>query len=95
MGEQQQKLTGREVAAALYEVGKTTFRASPLTVVVKLIGAVVTAVLPIITTFYAAQTTTALAQAYAGDEAAGTRALLFVGVTAGLGVLLVVWVSVE
>lgn len=95
MGEQQQKLTGREVAAALYEVGKTTFRASPLTVVVKLIGAVVTAVLPIITTFYAAQTTTALAQAYAGDEAACTRALLFVGVTAGLGVLLVVWVSVE
>lgn len=61
----------------------------------QLSGAIVNAVLPIITTFFAALTTTALAEAFAGDEAAGGRAIWYVVVTALLGVIMTIWGSVE
>ena len=73
----------------------TTFKAAPGAVIIQLIGSLVTAILPIVTTFFAALTTTALAEAYAGDEAAGNRALLFVFVTAGLGVMMTAWTTAE
>lgn len=47
------------------------------------------------TTYFAALTTTALAEAYGGDESAGGRAITFVVVTALLGVALTAWNSVE
>ena len=91
----EKKLTTKQLMAALWRVAGTTFRAAPTAVVVQLCGSVISATLPIITTFFAALTTTALAEAYAGDEAAGGRALTFVLVTAGLGVTMTAWTTIE
>ncbi len=51
----------------------------------KVLGSVISAVLPLVTTYYAALTTTALAAAYAGDAAAGQLAIVYVVITAALG----------
>lgn len=56
--------------------------------IVKIVGAIISAVFPIITTYFAALTTTALAEAYAGNAAAGQQALWFVVITALLGVMM-------
>ena len=89
------KLSTRERVFGIARVAKITYKASPLAVFVKIAGTIVTSVLPIVTTYFAALTTTALAEAYAGDEAAGARALTYVVVTALLGVTLTAWNSVE
>lgn len=88
-------MTKREIAAALFQVGKITYKAAPLMVIVQLAGSIITAVLPIVTTFFAALTTTALADAYAGDQSAGPRAMEYVIITAVLGISLVAWNSVS
>lgn len=64
-------------------------------VVAQLAGAVIGAVLPIVTTFFAALTTTALAEAYSGDPTAGERAIVFVIVTAVLGMAMTAWSTLE
>lgn len=91
----EKKLTMRQFLGALWRVAVTTYRAAPLAIVVQMTGSLITAILPIITTYFAALTTTALAEAYAGDEAAGARAITYVLITAGLGVLLTSWSSLE
>jgi ATP-binding cassette subfamily B protein/ATP-binding cassette subfamily C protein len=95
MAEKPRKLSIRERSVAIARVAKITYKASPLAVFVKFAGTLITSLLPIATTYFAALTTTALAEAYAGDEAAGGRAITFVLITAGLGVALTAWNSVE
>ena len=89
------KLTTWQLLAAIGRIAKITFRAAPLAVVVQLLGALISAILPIVTTYFAAQTTTALAEAYAGDATAGERAIWFVVITAALGLVWTVWSSLE
>lgn len=89
------KLSVKERLFGIARVASITYKASPLAVFVKLIGTVITSVLPIITTYFAALTTTALAEAYGGDESAGGRAITYVLITAALGVILSIWSSVE
>ena len=89
------KLTRRQYIQAIAEVGKITFKAAPLMVIVQIGGSIVGAVLPIATTFFAALTTTALAEAYAGDPAAGQRAITFVIVTSLLAVCMTAWSTLE
>lgn len=89
------KMTSREYLSSLFQVAKITYQAAPLAIAIQLMGSVVTAALPIIITYFAALTTTALAEAFAGDSAAGERAILFVLVTAGLGIVLTAWNSLE
>lgn len=89
------KLSVRERLTGIGRVAKITYRASPLAVFVKITGTIITSVLPIITTYFAALTTTALASAYAGDQAAGEQAITYVIITALLGVVLAVWNSIE
>ena len=60
------KLSARQYAKALIAVGVTTYRAAPAAAIVQLIESAVTAVLPLVITYFAAKTTTALADAYAG-----------------------------
>lgn len=91
----EKKLTTRQFLVAMWRVAVTTYNAAPLAIIVQMTGSLVTAILPIVTTYFAALTTTALAEAYAGDEAAGNRALTYVFVTAGLGVALTAWSSLE
>lgn len=91
----EKRLTTKQFLTAMWRVAVTTYNAAPLAIIVQLTGSLVTAILPIVTTYFAAMTTTALAEAYAGDEAAGSRALSYVFVTAGLGVALTAWGSLE
>jgi ATP-binding cassette subfamily B protein/ATP-binding cassette subfamily C protein len=94
-GKQKRKLTTRQYLTAVAGVAKTTYQSAPLAVVVQIIGAIITAVLPIVTTYFAALTTTALAEAYAGDPLAGERAMAYVFVTAALGIVMTAWQSLE
>ncbi|MBO9578538.1 MAG: ABC transporter ATP-binding protein [Microbacteriaceae bacterium] len=80
---------------AAKDIAKITWQATPWTIVLQLAGAVVTAVLPILTAWFAGLTTTALAAAFAGDPAAGQQAILYVIVTAGLGLVLTAWRALE
>jgi ATP-binding cassette subfamily B protein len=89
------KLTTAEYARAVLQVMKTTFRAAPLAIVVQVIGAIIGAVLPIATTFFAAATTSELALAYAGREGAGDKAVIYVAITAVLGIAMTAWRSFE
>jgi len=89
------KLNTRQKVTGIARVAAITYKASPLAVFVKLAGTLITSILPIVTTYFAALTTTALASAYAGDAEAGTKAIEYVLITAGLGVALTAWGSVE
>jgi ATP-binding cassette subfamily B protein len=91
----QKKLSTREYAVAVIGVAKITFQAAPSAVLMQFAGAIITAVLPIITTYFAAQTTTALAQAYAGSQTAGGQAIEYVIITAALGLLMTAWGSIS
>jgi ATP-binding cassette subfamily B protein len=88
-------LTTRERITAISRVAAITFKAAPTAVFVEVAGAIINAVLPIITTFFAALTTTALAQAFSGDHTAGSRAILYVIITASLGIVMTAWSSLQ
>lgn len=90
-----EKLSIKKYAIATLSVAKVAFLASPITVCIKIAGALLTAILPIIVTYFAAQTTTALAEAYAGDPDAGARAIEYVIITVVLGIGLTAWSSLE
>lgn len=91
----QKKFTKKQYAKAIFQISKITYNAAPLMVIIQLLGAVVSAVLPLLTTYFAALTTTALADAYAGNAAAGQQAIVYVLVTAFLGIVMMAWRSVE
>lgn len=95
MAENTKSISKKKQLIGIARVAKISFQTSPLTAVVKIVGAVINAVLPIITTYFAALTTTALAEAYAGDHTAGSRALFFVIVTVLLGIMMNMWTSVS
>ena len=95
MAENQRKLTHKERLAGIWRVLLIAARASPGMVAVNTIGAIISAILPLATTFFAALTTTELAAAYSGDETAGARAMTYIIITASLGVVQLAWASVE
>lgn len=89
------KLSPRQLTFALWHVAKTVFTAAPLAVIMQVAGAFINAILPIVTTYFAAQATTALAEAYAGASGAGSRAIVYVVLTAVLGIIMSAWRSGE
>jgi ATP-binding cassette subfamily B protein len=89
------KLTPKEQFKAVAGVARLSFKVAPGPVLFKLAGALIDAVLPIVTTYFAARTTTALVAAYGGNAAAGRQAVTFVIITALLGLLMTVWRSVD
>lgn len=89
------KLTSRQRFAALWRVGKISYKTAPVVLHVRIISSVLNSVLPIATTYFAAQTTTELAKAYNGDDAAGQAAIVYVLLTALLGVMTTAWSTVE
>lgn len=95
MSKNKKTLTNRQLLVAIVRVAGTTYKVAPLAVFVQTIGSIVSAVLPLATAYFAALTTTALAEAYAGDSSAGDRALLCVGITAVLGVTMTAWKGLE
>ena len=90
-----EKLSIKKYTLATASVAKVAFLASPITVCIKIAGALLTAILPIVVTYFAAQTTTALAEAYAGDPDAGGQAIEYVIITVVLGIGLTAWSSLE
>ncbi|MDF1479429.1 ABC transporter ATP-binding protein [Leifsonia sp. H3M29-4] len=92
---QQSNLGPKQYVRAAKEIAQLTWQTTPGTIVLQIAGAIITAVLPIVTTYFAALTTTALGEAFAGDPTAGGRAITFVIVTAALGLLLTGWRSLE
>ncbi len=89
------KLTTRQLVVAILRVGMTTYRASPVAIIVQVTGTIMSAVLPIITTYFAAATTTALAAAYAGNPDAWQQVITYLMIAAGLGVVQTAWSSLE
>ena len=89
------KMTTVEFAKAIIEVAKISFKAAPAAVLFKLAGIVVTAGLPIIITFFAAQTISKLTAAYSGNHDAGQTALIYVIITALLGLFTTAWNSID
>lgn len=83
--------TIRQLIRALYIVAKTSLRIAPGMSVLQITGSAISAGLPIATTYLAALTTTALAEAYAGDRAAGSRVVWLVAAAALSGVLMAAW----
>lgn len=91
----QKRLALRPYAKAVAQVLRVSFRASPAAVIMKILGSLISAVLPLVATYYASLTTTALAAAYAGDGGAGRLAIIFVIVTAALGLFWGAFSSVD
>ena len=89
------KLSHRQRLTATLKVAIATYKAAPSVVVLQVAGSLISAVMPLVTTFFAAATTTALADAYAGKEGAGERAIELVIITAVLGLVMFVWSSLE
>jgi len=89
------KLSTKRRLVILGKVAKTTYQAAPLAVVIQLLGAVVDAILPLATAYFAALTTTALAAAYAGNADQGSQAVWYVIITVLLGVCSLAWTSVQ
>ncbi|MFZ1302089.1 MAG: ABC transporter ATP-binding protein [Candidatus Microsaccharimonas sp.] len=91
----QPKLTSKQRFAAMFRIAKISYRAAPSVLYIRLVSSILDSVLPIITTYYAAQTTTELARAYSGQEGAGEAAIMYVILTALLGVIMTAWSSIE
>ncbi len=85
----------RPYAHAVGQVLAVSAKASPGAVAMKLGGSLISAVLPLVTTYFAALTTTALADAYAGEADAGQSAILYVIITVVLGLLWGAFTSVD
>lgn len=89
------QLPVRKFVRGIADAAILSVKIAPGAVISKLIGAVLDAVLPIVTTYFAAMTTTELANAYNGDDSAGSRALLYVVITVCLGLLRIAWGSID
>ena len=93
MADKTKKLKPQEALVALLKVAKQVYRAAPLAVIIKVISAIINAVLPIVIAYFAAQATSALADAYNGKYGAGSAALEYVIIVAALGLFSLVWTS--
>lgn len=89
------KLSLRQYFATIIRVGHESFRMAPSAGLVRAADSIVQASLPIATTYFAALTTTALTDAYAGRSGAGDQALLYVFITSLLSVAMLGWNSVS
>lgn len=89
------KLSTKERAVAIFNVARITFRASPSAVIIQVSRALVDAILPIMTTYFAALTTTELVAAVEGVPGAADQTIFYVVITALLGVVMMIWSSIE
>ena len=83
-----------QIVKTLTGVLVTVWRTSPRTIVIQAVGAVLTASLPLATTYFAALTTTALTEAYTGSGDSH-QLLVYVIMTVVLGVMMSFWGIVQ
>lgn len=67
------KLTYQEYFSAVAHVAVDSFRIAPTNAIVRIVDSIVQAILPILMTYFAARTTTALADAYNGNPQASSQ----------------------
>ena len=72
-----------------------SYRIAPGAVLFKLAGAILDAILPLVTVYLAAQSTTELAAAYSGVAGAGQRAIIYVLLTIAIGAFTTAWSSID
>ena len=84
----------RQIIKTLTGVLVTVWQTSPRTIIIQAIGAVLTASLPLATTYFAALTTTALTEAYTGSGDS-RQLLVYVIMTVVLGVMMSFWGIVQ
>lgn len=84
-------VTYRQRLLALFRVAKIIYSVAPSILYVRLFSIVLDSTLPIVTTYFAAQTTTELALAYSGQAGASQRAIMFVLLTALSGIIMAAW----
>lgn len=89
------KLSTREQIKAITGVAALSFKIAPGAVLFKIGGALFDAILPLLTTYYAALTTTALVEAYTGNHDASKRVITYIIITALLGLAMTVWRSLD
>ena len=89
------QMTLSEQAVAIVRVAKLSFHTAPGAVLFKLAGAIIEAILPIATAYFAALTTTALVDAYNGNVAAQSAVITYVVIAATLGLFNLAWRSVD
>lgn len=88
-------MTVKEQLKAIAGVAKLSFRVAPGPVIFKLVGAALDAILPLVTTYFAALTTTELVAAFGGEDGAGRRVLTYIAITAALGFAMTLWSSID
>jgi ATP-binding cassette subfamily B protein/ATP-binding cassette subfamily C protein len=89
------KLPARRYVRAVVGVATLSFRTAPRAVSFKIFGIVIDGILPIVVTYFAALTTTQLALAFGGNEAAGRQAIIYIIITATLGLIATGWRSID
>lgn len=92
---EEERMSTKQYLGAIWHVIKLSFSISKLAVIFKISSAVMDSILPIATAFFAAQTTTEIAAAFAGDPSAKSRAIWYVVATAVLGLATAVQGSIS
>lgn len=92
---QQTPRKAKERFASLFRVAKISHSIAPSALYLQIVNAVLNSLLPLATTYFAAQTTTELANAYSGTAGAGEKAIMFVLITSVFGVVTIAWSQVE
>mgnify|MGYP003439602135 CR=1 FL=1 len=95
MTKKRPRLGFKKYLSALWQAVSMGFQTSPLAVSFKIFNAILTAIMPIVLTYFAALTTTALVAAFNGDKEAGGLALNYVVITVLLGLFQTVWGSID
>ena len=83
----------RRIVKTLVNVMVTIWRTSPRAIFIQAVGAILTASLPLATTYFAALTTTTLAEAYTGGDP--RQLFAYVVITVILGVIMSFWGIVQ
>jgi ATP-binding cassette subfamily B protein/ATP-binding cassette subfamily C protein len=91
----QKNLTLAQQLKAIGAVALMSFKIAPGAVIFKLLGSVINAVLPIVTTYFAARTTTALVSAYGGNQAAKSQVIILILLTAAFGLIMTIWSTLD
>lgn len=89
------KLSAKEYIGAIAGVAALSFKTAPSAIAFKLVGVAIDAGLPIVITYFAAQTTTLLAAAFTGEQGAGQQAITYIIITAALGLAATAWRSID
>lgn len=81
----EERMATKDYLSAIWQVIKISYSISKLAVIFKIISSMLDSIFPLATAFFAAQTTTQIAAAFAGDPEAKAKAIWFVTAAVILG----------